>query len=48
MLKKLRTSPPFVEPEGLIPRSQEPAAGLYPQPGKFSPHHLTLFLKDLF
>jgi hypothetical protein len=37
-----------MEPEGSLPRSQEIAAGPYPQPDESSPYHLLLFVKDSF
>jgi len=35
--------PAFIEPEGSLPCSQEPANGHYPDPDASSPHLLTLF-----
>jgi hypothetical protein len=32
----------FMEPEGSLPRSQEPFTGSYPQPDRSSPYHLSL------
>jgi hypothetical protein len=37
-----------VEPEGSIPRSQEPATGTYVDPEEFSPQLFTLLLQDQF
>jgi hypothetical protein len=34
-----------MEPEGSLPRSQEPSTGHYPEPDQFNqyqPHHITL------
>jgi hypothetical protein len=33
-----------MEHEGLLPRSQEPSTGPYPEPGQSSPYHSILFL----
>jgi hypothetical protein len=33
-----------MEPEGSIPRPQEPATGLYPKPDQCSPHDPILFI----
>jgi hypothetical protein len=44
----LRTSQRFMEPEGLLPRSQEPSTGPYPEPDRSNPHHFILSLLDLF
>jgi hypothetical protein len=33
-----------MEPEGLLPCSQEPAAVPYPEPDEFNPYLLILFL----
>jgi hypothetical protein len=34
----------FIEPEGLLLCSQEPAAGPYPDPDESSPYHTILLL----
>jgi len=34
-----------MEPENLLPCSQEPAIEPYPEPAEFSPHHHNLFLR---
>jgi hypothetical protein len=31
-----------MEPEGSLPRSQEPSTGPYPEPDRSNPHHLIL------
>jgi hypothetical protein len=36
--------PPFMKPEALLLRSQEPASGPYPVPDESSPHRPTHFL----
>jgi hypothetical protein len=33
------TSQHFTEPEGSLPRSQEPSTGPYPEPDRSNPHH---------
>jgi hypothetical protein len=38
----------FKEPEGSLPRSQEPSTGPYPEPVQSSPCHYILFLQDQF
>lgn len=40
-----RNSPHFIEPGNLLPCSQPPANGPYPEPVKFNTHSPTLFLK---
>jgi hypothetical protein len=37
-----------MEPEGSLPRSQEPATGPYPKLYKSNPHPETLFPKNTF
>jgi hypothetical protein len=37
-----------MEPEGLLPCSQEPTIGPYPKPDQISPYHPILFLYDFF
>jgi hypothetical protein len=37
-----------MEPESLLPYSQEPAIGLYPKPGESNPHSQTYFPKIHF
>jgi len=37
-----------MEPEGSLPRSQEPVTGHCPEPGKSSPHPPTLIPEDPF
>jgi len=37
---------PFMEPEGSLPSSQEPATGPYLGQNKYSPQSLDLFLQD--
>jgi hypothetical protein len=41
-----RNSLPFMEPEGSLPCSQEPATCPHPEPDKFSPHSWILFLNS--
>jgi hypothetical protein len=38
-------SPPFMEPEGSLPRSQQPATGPYPKPDASTQHLLPYFPK---
>jgi hypothetical protein len=38
----------FMEPEGLLTRSQQPATYPYPDPDQSSPYHLIVTLKDTF
>jgi hypothetical protein len=37
-----------MEPEGLLPCSEEPATSPYPEPDQLNPYHLFHFLKDPF
>jgi hypothetical protein len=37
---------PFIVPEGVLPISQEPASGPYPEPDQSSQYHPTSFLYD--
>jgi hypothetical protein len=37
-----------MDPEGLLPCSQAPFNGTYPEPDESSPYHPKLFLSDLF
>jgi len=39
-----RNSPPFLEPEGSLPCSQEHATSPYPKPDESNPQPHTLFL----
>jgi hypothetical protein len=36
-----------MEEKGLLPYSQKPANGLYPQPGESNPHPHVVFLQEL-
>jgi hypothetical protein len=38
----------FMEPEGSLPRSQEPSTGPYPEPDRSNPYHPTQSLTDQF
>jgi len=40
--------PPFTEPEGSLPCSQQPATGSYPETDASSQHLHTLFPEDTF
>jgi hypothetical protein len=40
---QLVNSPPFMETEDTLPRSQETATGPYPEPDESSPHPHALF-----
>jgi hypothetical protein len=37
--------PPFTEPDGSLPCSQEPTISPYPEPDKSNPYHPTLSLR---
>jgi hypothetical protein len=39
-----RNLPPFMEPEGSIPWSHDPATGIYPELDEYRSHFLTLFV----
>jgi hypothetical protein len=41
---KCAASQHFIEPEGLLPCSQEPSTGPYPEPDQSNPHHPILIL----
>jgi hypothetical protein len=47
-LSQSRNSPNFMEPEGSLTCSQEPATCPYPQRNESNPHPQTLFPQDLF
>jgi hypothetical protein len=38
----------FMGPEGLLPRSQEPSIGPYPEPDQSNPYHPSLSVDDPF
>jgi hypothetical protein len=46
VLRLLKNSPSFMEPEGPLPRSQVPANCPYPEPDKFSPCPLAQLPED--
>jgi hypothetical protein len=43
-----RTSQCFMEPEGSLPRSQEPSTGRYPEPDPSNPYHPILSLSPTY
>jgi hypothetical protein len=46
LLSWSRNSTPFMEPEGSLPRSQQPATSHYPEPDESGPHPHSPFLCD--